>query len=250
LRTPGKGRLGVSGFLLAGISGRGQKHAAIPRQRLQIVELRDAFRGGNEIRLEMTEHSFLQHVFEEIDLPVAFDERVNGGPELLKLGGGELTQGWQRQINQRNLRLHLHVLSLGPDAERFVPNLSGSSSGKLGELLLARGCFMTEQERVEESTRAKRLARGGFECFRKGILQIGGVLQMAGRDLADIRKNGLRRNDRGKGRREWRWLSLARRNRRRLGSGPLKRLRGLSDLRGNRGKLSIERRVQSADAFL
>ena len=87
LRAPGKGRLGLSGFLLAGISRRGQEHSAIHRQRLQIVKLRHSFRGGNEIRLEMTEHNFLQHVFEEIDLPVAFDESVNCGPELLELGG-------------------------------------------------------------------------------------------------------------------------------------------------------------------
>ena len=87
LRAAGKSRFSLSGIFLTRISHRGQKHTAVRDHGPQIVKLRDRFRCGKKIRLEMTEDNFLQHVFEEINLMVAFDQSVDSGSELMKLGG-------------------------------------------------------------------------------------------------------------------------------------------------------------------
>src|SRR6267143_3170178 len=115
----------------------------------------------------MTEDNLLQHVLKEINLTVAFDESADRGSELMKLRGGQLAQSRKREIHERDLRLHCYVLSCRPDRQRLVNNWIGSRSRQVGHLLFARGWIVAEQERVDKSARAERIARCRFEGLRK-----------------------------------------------------------------------------------
>ena len=167
-----------------------------------------------------------------------------------------MAQSRQREIDERDLRLHGDVLRFGPELKRLVHDRIGSRSRQVGQLLFARGGIVAEQERVNESARAERIARRGLERLRKRLPQVRRVLQMARRGTADIREEGCRRddspNDAGAGgvglgknrkrRRKWRRLRAARlrgRNRRRLGNF----------WRLYLWEFSVEGRIQSADAF-
>ena len=87
LRAAGKGRFGLSGIFLARIGHSRTKAHRSPPPWAADRKIASPLSVREEIWLEMTEDNFLQHVFEEINLMVAFDQSAHRGSELMKLGG-------------------------------------------------------------------------------------------------------------------------------------------------------------------
>ena len=120
------------------------------------------------MRLKVAQHDLLQDVLEQVNLPVALDQLLHRGAELLELRGREMPQPGQSQVHQRQLGMGRDRLHLRQHAQRFLAHRSRGRGGQFVQLLAAAGLVVAQQEGINQRAGA-RAPRRAAACRLAGM---------------------------------------------------------------------------------